>query len=96
MLSWIKTKNKGQAPWCITYTFLPDELKALLERYGVKEVSLAGPGAYARTIPNELLVKIMEDEKQKADFLEFCHSYDSSPFVCGMGKDNLFAKGTIA
>ena len=68
----------------------------MLERYGVKEVSLAGPGAYARTIPNELLVKIMEDEKQKAAFLEFCHSYDSSPFVCGMGKDNLFAKGTIA
>ena len=69
MLYWNKAKNKGQAPWCITY---------------------------ARTIPNELLVKIMEDEKQKADFLEFCHSYDSSQFVCGMGKDNLFEKGKIA
>ena len=53
--------EQGGAPWCITYTFLPDELKALLERCGVRNVSLAGPGAYARTIPNELLVKIMND-----------------------------------
>lgn len=87
--------EQGGAPWCITYTFLPDELKALLERCGVKNVSLAGPGAYARTIPNELLVKIMNDPAQRADFLDFCHEYDANPYVCGMGKDNLFAKGDI-
>lgn len=87
--------EKGETPWCITYTFMPDELKSLLERYGVKNISMAGPGAYARTIPNEILVKIMNDEQQKADFLEICHTYDSNPYVCGMGKDNLFAKGDI-
>ena len=64
-----------------------------VEKYGVKNISLAGPGAFARTIPNEILVKIMNNPKQRADFLEFCHMYDSNPYVCGMGKDNLFAKG---
>ena len=85
----------GGAPWCITYTFLPDELKGILERFGVTNVQLAGPGAYARTIPRELLVKIMRDPRQREGFLEFCHQYDSNPFVCGMGKDNLFAKGIL-
>lgn len=87
--------ERGGAPWCITYAFLPDELQALLERYGVRNVSLAGPGAYARTVPNELLVKIMRDPKQKAAFLDFCHQYDRNLYVCGLGKDNLFAKGDI-
>lgn len=87
--------EKGGTPWCITYTFMPDELASLLEKCGVKNIELAGPGAYARTIPNEILVKIMNDEKAKADFLEICHTYDSNLYVCGMGKDNLFAKGDI-
>ncbi len=93
-----KTKesyDSGESPWCITYHFMPDELEGILKKYGVKNISLAGPGAYARTIPNELLVKIMNDPAQRADFLEFCHMYDSNPHVCGMGKDNLFAKGEI-
>lgn len=75
---------------------MPDELKGILEECGVKNICLAGPGAYARTIPNELLVKIMKDQKQRADFLDFCYQFDSNPFVCGMGKDNLFAKGDIS
>lgn len=87
--------ERGGAPWCITYSFLPEELKSLLEKNGVTEVALAGPGAFARTIPRELLVKIVNDPRQRADFLEFCHRYDSHPSVCGMGKDNLFAKGNI-
>ncbi len=91
----INEYKRGGTPWCITYTFMPNELKLLLEGYGVRNVSLAGPGAYARTIPNELLVKIINDKEQRADFLDFCHRYDSNPFVCGMGKDNLFAKGDI-
>ena len=82
--------------WCITYTFMPDELEEILKRYGVKNIKLAGPGAYARTLPNELLVKIMKDSKQRSDFLDFCHVYDSNPFVCGMGKDNLFARGELS
>lgn len=88
--------EKGGTPWCITYTFMPDELENILKKFGVKNIELAGPGAYARTIPNELLVKIMNDPKQRADFLDFCYHYDSNPFVCGMGKDNLFAKGELS
>lgn len=87
--------EKGGAPWCITYTFMPDELENLLKRCGVKNIKLAGPGAYARTLPRELLVKIMNDAKQRSDFLDFCHEYDSNPYVCGMGKDNLFARGEL-
>lgn len=87
--------EKGGAPWCITYAFMPDELEDILKRHGVKKIQMAGPGAYARTLPRELLVKIMNDEKQRADFLEFCHQYDSNPYVCGMGKDNLFARGEL-
>lgn len=87
--------EKGGAPWCITYAFMPDELEDILKRHGVKKIQMAGPGAYARTLPRELLVKIMNDEEQRADFLEFCHQYDSNPYVCGMGKDNLFARGEL-
>ena len=87
--------DRGETPWCITYHFMPDELKQILENCGVKDVALAGPGAFARTIPNESLVKIMNDPEQKKDFLDFCHLYDSNPYVCGMGKDNLFACGEI-
>lgn len=91
----IQEYKNGGAPWCITYAFLPDELRGILAHLGVKNISLAGPGAYARTFPNELLVKIMNDPKQRADFLEFCHRFDSNPYVCGMGKDNLLAIGEI-
>lgn len=87
--------ENGGTPWCITYTFLPDELKNILEQSGVINIQLAGPGAYARTIPHELLVKIMNDPKQRSDFLDFCYDFDSNPYVCGMGKDNLVADGMI-
>lgn len=87
--------ERGGALWCITYTFLPDELKALLEKQGVQNIHMAGPGAYARTIPGEILVKIMNDSQSRKDFLEICHRYDSNIYVCGMGKDNLFVKGDI-
>lgn len=87
--------EKGGTPWCITYAFMPNELEDLLRSQGVKNIEMAGPGAYARTIPNELLVKIMNDPKQRLDFLDFCYKYDSNPYVCGMGKDNLLAKGDL-
>ena len=87
--------ENGGTPWCITYTFMPDELERILKQFGVKNIKLAGPGAYARTLPNELLVKIMNDPKQRSDFLDFCYHYDSNPFVCGMGKDNLLAYGEL-
>ena len=90
-----KAYEQGETPWCITYHFMPQELEGILKKNGVRNISLAGPGAFARTIPNEILVKIMNDPEQREDFLEFCHTYDSNPFVCGMGKDNLFAKGEV-
>ena len=90
-----KAYEQGDTPWCITYHFMPQELEEILRKNDVKNISLAGPGAFARTIPNEILVKIMNDPKQREEFLEFCHIYDSNPYVCGMGKDNLFAKGEI-
>ena len=87
--------ERGEVPWVITYHFMPDELENILKRNGVKNIEMAGPGAFARTIPNEILVKIMNDPEQRNEFLEFCHMYDCSPYVCGMGKDNLFARGEI-
>ena len=90
-----KAYEQGDTPWCITYHFMPQELEEILRKNDVKNISLAGPGAFARTIPNEILVKIMNDPKQREEFLEFCHIYDSNPYVCGLGKDNLFAKGEI-
>ena len=87
--------EQGGAPWCITYTFMPDELESILSGYGVKNICLSGPGAYGRTIPREILVKIMENPDQKKAFLDFCYRYDSNSYVCGMGKDNLLAVGDI-
>ncbi len=87
--------ERGGAPWCITYAFMPGELRAILEKNGVRNIALAGPGAFARTLPREILLTVMRDDAQRAAFLDFCHLYDSEPSVCGMGKDNLFAKGDI-
>ena len=88
--------ERGGAPWCITYTFLPDELERILATNGVRNIRLSGPGAYGRTIPREILVKIMRDPRQKQGFLDFCYRFDSNPYVCGMGKDNLTAVGEIS
>lgn len=91
----IEEYERGGTPWCITYTFMPDELKGILERFGVKNIVLAGPGAYGRTLPRDILLKIMNDPAQKAEFLDLCYRFDSNPYVCGMGKDNLLAAGDI-
>ena len=85
--------ENGGAPWCITYTFMPDELERILGSLGVRDIRLSGPGAFGRTIPREILLKIMNDPVQKKDFLDFCYVYDSNKYVCGMGKDNLLAIG---
>ena len=91
----IRQYEQGGAPWCITYTFMPDELESILAGYGVRNIRLSGPGAYGRTVPREILARIMKDPKQKQDFLDFCYIFDSNPYVCGMGKDNLLAVGEI-
>ena len=87
--------RRGGAPWCITYTFMPDELEQTLVSFGVNNVRLSGPGAYARTIPREILVRIMNDPEQREQFLDFCYRFDANPYVCGLGKDNLLAVGDI-
>ena len=87
--------EQGGVPWCITYTFMPDELERILSGYGVQNIRLSGPGAYGRTIPREILIRMMKNPQQKKDFLDFCYRYDSNPYVCGMGKDNLLAIGEI-
>ena len=87
--------ERGGSPWCITYTFMPDELESILASFGVRNIRLSGPGAFGRTIPREILVRIMEDPQQKKDFLDFCYRFDSSRFVCGLGKDNLLAVGEV-
>ena len=91
----IKEYEKGNTPWCITYSFMPDELENILQKFGVKNIKLSGPGAFARTIPKEILKKIMSDEKQKIDFLEFSYKFDKNKYVCGLGKDNLLAYGEL-
>ena len=85
--------ENGGAPWCITYTFMPDELEKILTGLNISNIRLSGPGAFGRTLPHEILLKIMNDPKQKKDFLDFCYVYDSNKYVCGMGKDNLLAIG---
>ncbi len=87
--------DRGEAPWVITYGFLPDELAGILDKCGVRNIRLSGPGAFARTLPREILLKIFSDERQRTDFLEFCYAFDSNPSVCGMGKDNLLAAGDV-
>lgn len=89
----IREYENGGAPWPITYLFMPDELKAAMEVCGLTDIQMAGPGAYARTIPREILRKIMNDDRARAEFLDFSYVYDSNPYVLGMGKDNLFAEG---
>ncbi len=85
----------GGAPWCITYTFMPDELERVLRECGVRNIRLSGPGAFGRTLPREILVRLMSDPGQKKDFLDFCYRFDSNPYVCGLGKDNLLAAGEV-
>ncbi len=88
--------EKGNTPWPVSYTFMPDELRGILERNGASEIQLAGPGALSRSIPGEVLRNIMSNENRKRDFLDFCFWYDSQPPVCGLGKDNLLASAAIS
>ena len=86
--------QNGEAPWPTTYLFLPDELLSILKACGVRDVKLAGPGAFSRSIPNKILVRIMKDPTSREAFLDFCYQFDSMPWVAGLGKDNLLASGS--
>jgi hypothetical protein len=72
---------------------MPDELQEVLVRTGIRDVRLSGPGALARSIPNEVLRTLLLNEDCRGRFLDLCYQFDSNPAVCGLGKDNLAASG---
>jgi hypothetical protein len=81
----------GRAPWPHNYLFMPDELREILGRTGVRDVRLSGPGALARSIPNEVLPALLLNDDYRGRFLDLCYEFDLNPAVCGLGKDNLVA-----
>jgi SAM-dependent methyltransferase len=83
----------GRAPWPHNYLFMPDELREILATAGVRDVRLSGPGALARSIPNEVLRMLLLNDDYRERFLDLCYEIDSNPAVCGLGKDNLAASG---
>jgi hypothetical protein len=83
----------GRAPWPHNYLFMPDELREILVRTGVRNLRLSGPGALARSIPNEVLRTLLLNDDYRGRFLDLCYEFDSNPAVCGLGKDNLVASG---
>ena len=85
------TFESGGTPWPVSYAFMPDELRGIMERNGAKNIRLSGPGALSRSIPGEVLRNIMRDEVLKQEFLDFCYNYDSNIHVAGIGKDNIAA-----
>jgi 2-polyprenyl-3-methyl-5-hydroxy-6-metoxy-1,4-benzoquinol methylase len=84
---------RGHVQWPVNYLFMPDELKGMLERAGLRDVQLSGPGALARSIPQPLLRKLLTTPEYRERFLDLCHRFDSQPWVAGLGKDNLTAAG---
>lgn len=83
----------GETPWPANYCFLPEELAAILEGAGLRGIRLSGPGALARSIPKEILRRLLFVSEYRQPFLEQCYTFDSQPSVCGLGKDNLVAAG---
>jgi ubiquinone/menaquinone biosynthesis C-methylase UbiE len=88
----IEKHQKGEVPWPISYSFMPDELITIMENNEMKNIKIAGPGALSRSVPGEILRKIMNNKQWKNEFLEFCYWYDSQPWVAGLGKDNILIK----
>gem|GEM_PF-4001353 len=56
-----------------------------LQNAGLQEVRLAGPGALARTLPGEIIRKLLYTEAYRVPFIERCYQFDSEPSVCGLG-----------
>ena len=88
----ISAYEDGKITWPISYSFRADELSSILYKNGAKEVKFAGPGALLRSIPNEVLQNIMNNDETKNKFLNFCYAYDSQPMCEGMGMTNIIAR----
>ncbi|RAU96145.1 methyltransferase type 11 [Paenibacillus sp. YN15] len=84
----------GGTPWPVTYAFRPEEMKALFDAEGLREVRLAGPGALARTLAGDTLQTLLYTPEYREPFLERCYRFDSEPSVCGMGFNSLVASGS--
>jgi hypothetical protein len=72
---------------------MPDELRDILAKHGIRDIKLSGPGALSRSIPNEVLRMMLLSDEYRGRFLDLCYEFDSNPAVCGLGKDNLAASG---
>jgi ubiquinone/menaquinone biosynthesis C-methylase UbiE len=86
----------GGTPWPVTYAFRPEELSGIMERAGLADIRLGGPGALARTLPGDILRKLLYTEDYRQPFLEHAYRYDCEPSVCGMGIHSLVASGIKA
>jgi SAM-dependent methyltransferase len=83
----------ARTPWPQNYLFMPDELREILLGNGVRDIRLSGPGALARSIPNEVLRMMLRNDDYRGRFLDLCYEFDSNAALCGLGKDNLTASG---
>lgn len=84
----------GGTPWPVTYLFRPEEIREQYQAADLQNIRLAGPGALARTLPGEILRKLLYTEAYREPFLERCYQFDSDPSVCGMGYASLVASGS--
>ena len=85
--------GKNRSPWPITYLFTAEEIESMLAENGISHMEFSGPGAFSRSIPNELLRKLVGDPELKDQFLQICFEIDSQKSVAGLGKDNLTVVG---
>lgn len=85
--------EEGGTPWPVTYLFRPEEMEALCRTSGLREVKLAGPGALARSLPGDILRKLLYTEANRELFLARCYRFDSEPSVCGLGLHSLVVSG---
>lgn len=88
-----KALQRNETPWPVTYLFSLEELQGLFLENGLRNITFAGPGAFSRSIPNQILKKIMNNEEIKRRFLELCYKIDGKQSVSGLGKDNIVIKG---
>jgi hypothetical protein len=62
--------------WPHNYLFLPEELRDTLSRHGARDIRLSGPGALARSIPNQVLRMMLLDLEYRESFLDLCYEFE--------------------
>ncbi|WP_040948885.1 class I SAM-dependent methyltransferase [Gorillibacterium massiliense] len=89
----LEEMKNGGTPWPVTYLFRPEEIQEHFQAANLQDIRLAGPGALARTLPGDILRKLLYTEAYREPFLERCYRFDSEPSVCGMGYTSLVVSG---